>query len=326
MRIRTVLFIIIQVFAFQVFAQDLGSIRTFAYQLQAGDVQTLAASPYDLIISDYSRDGSEASRFTLDEVNQIKTGKTGRKLVAYLSIGEAEDYRFYFKNSWLKKSRRGDCPKVPSISAPQWLGPVNANFCGNYKVRFWQASWQKIIFGVPSGNKESYLDRIIDGGFDGVYLDIIDGFRFWDKEEGNGERPRAARDMAKFVIALSSHARIKRGHSDFVIIPQNGSDIIEYLTPALKTQYFAAINGIGAEDTFYFGNKDENNNLNVQDYTISYLQQYLAAGKPVFAIDYLTEEAKILDFHQRACQLGFIPQVGKRALDSLIPQRDMPCQ
>ena len=34
----------------------------------------------------------------------------------------------------------------------------------------------KIIFG----NDESYLHKIIDSGFDGVYLDIIDAFEFFE--------------------------------------------------------------------------------------------------------------------------------------------------
>jgi len=33
--------------------------------------------------------------------------------------------------------------------------------------------WQAIIF--------EYEDRILNAGFDGVYLDIIDGFEYWEE-------------------------------------------------------------------------------------------------------------------------------------------------
>jgi cysteinyl-tRNA synthetase len=36
--------------------------------------------------------------------------------------------------------------------------------------------WQDIIFGDADG----YLDRIMNAGFDGVYLDIIDAFEYFE--------------------------------------------------------------------------------------------------------------------------------------------------
>ena len=38
--------------------------------------------------------------------------------------------------------------------------------------------WQKII----TENDESYQKKILDAGFDGVYLDIIDAFKYFEKE------------------------------------------------------------------------------------------------------------------------------------------------
>ena len=37
--------------------------------------------------------------------------------------------------------------------------------------------WQNIIYG----NESSYLTKISDAGFDGVYLDIIDAFEYYEK-------------------------------------------------------------------------------------------------------------------------------------------------
>ncbi len=86
-----------------------------------------------------------------------------RLVICYMSIGEAENYRFYWQNSW-------------NSSKPQWLEAENPDWAGNYKVRYWYPEWQAIIFG----NSNSYLDRILSAGFDGVYLDIVDAFENYE--------------------------------------------------------------------------------------------------------------------------------------------------
>jgi len=53
------------------------------------------------------------------------------------------------------------------------------------------------------------------------------------------------------------------------------------------------VDGIGAEDVFFYGNKDENNPYNPQHYTIQFYQYFLDAGKIVLSVDYLTEQALI---------------------------------
>ena len=42
----------------------------------------------------------------------------------------------------------------------------------NYKIEYWNEEWQSIIYG----NENSYLKKILDSGFDGVYLDIVDAY------------------------------------------------------------------------------------------------------------------------------------------------------
>ena len=49
---------------------------------------------------------------------------------------------------------------------------MNPDWEGNYKVRYWDKQWQTIIL--------EYVDQILEQGFDGVYMDIIDAFEFYD--------------------------------------------------------------------------------------------------------------------------------------------------
>ena len=110
----------------------------------------------------FDRDGVA---FTASEINQLKSKANGGKrlVICYMSIGEAEDYRYYWESGW-------------KVGNPSFLDKENPNWKGNFKVRYWDKDWQKIIYG----NNSSYLKKILDAGFDGVYLDIIDAFEYFE--------------------------------------------------------------------------------------------------------------------------------------------------
>ena len=287
--------------------QRLRAVRSFAYQLQGldgGDLDLapLVASDFDLFIIDYSRDGGEDGAFGRREIAELKAG--GRLVLAYLSIGEAESYRYYWDRRWAPDGRLGE-------AAPPWLGPTNSAWEGNYKVRYWDEDWQRLI--------ERYLDRIIDAGFDGVYLDIIDAYEFFALGGELPEREDAASLMALFVERIAEYARERR--PDFLVVPQNGPAILDALDREQRERYLEAIDGIGAEDSFYFGPLDEDNPLDVQAATLTQLRRFRRAGLLVLAVDYLTDEAKAADFCRRARAEGFVPLPAVRALDRLPPRR-----
>ncbi len=198
-------------------------IDDYAYQLQGygADLGVIGASRFDLVVIDYARYGDGDSEWPAAQIESLKQdGPCGRRVVlAYLSIGEAETYRYYWDDAWIAAAG------LPTAVAPAWLGGFNPDFPDNYKVRFWHKAWRKILFGVKSGAGKSYLDRIIGAGFDGVYLDIIDAFEFWGSSEngGNDERRQAAADMVKLVKKLSKYARKKRNVPFFLTIPPDDS-------------------------------------------------------------------------------------------------------
>ncbi len=118
---------------------------------------------YDMVLIDlYDNDGYI---YTQAEIESLKTKKDGgsRLVIAYMSIGEAENYRYYWQSEWTPGN-------------PDWLDKVDPNWAGNYYVRYWNPEWQAIIFG----NANSYLKKIINAGFDGVYLDLIDAFEIFE--------------------------------------------------------------------------------------------------------------------------------------------------
>ncbi|MDQ7779823.1 MAG: glycosyl hydrolase, partial [Planctomycetota bacterium] len=92
------------------------SINDFVYQLQRADLDAIGRTKFDLVVVDYSRDGSEGARFSKKEIAALKTSPGGNKLVlAYMSIGEAEDYRWYWREEW-----DADRDGKPDEKAPAW--------------------------------------------------------------------------------------------------------------------------------------------------------------------------------------------------------------
>ncbi len=105
----------------------------FVYQLQNIDLGAIGKTRFDLVVMDYSRDGSDERKSSAQQIDALKASPGGRKRVlAYMSIGEAEDYRFYWQRTW-DADRNGR----PDAYAPAWLGPSNPDWPGNYKVRYW---------------------------------------------------------------------------------------------------------------------------------------------------------------------------------------------
>ena len=71
---------------------SLGAVRSWGYQLQDLDIARAAASPFDLLVIDYTKDGSDETRLTLAEIERMKRKPDGsrRIVLAYVSIGEAD--------------------------------------------------------------------------------------------------------------------------------------------------------------------------------------------------------------------------------------------
>jgi cysteinyl-tRNA synthetase, unknown class len=276
-------------------------VNDFLYQLQNFDFVKAGNSRFDLVITDYSEDGHEATRFKPEQIEGLKHSPGGAKRVlAYMSTGEAETYRWYWQNSW-----DANLDGIPDRGAPSWLGKSNPEWLDNYKVRFWDPDWQRIIYGTP----DSYLDKIIADGYDGVYLDIIDAYEYWAPGgRGRPTRATAAQDMVDFVRAIADYARVVKGRPDFAVFPQNGSDLGQH------PEYMEVVTGLGKEDTWYDGDvipswsKDD----------IRSISRFRDAGKLVLCTDYCRRQAHIDRFYRLAKAGDFVPYATVRDLDKLI--------
>lgn len=140
-------------------------------------IRTLAATGYDAFVIDLFFNGQA---LTLSDVQTLQHKKTGvrRQVIAYMSIGEAESYRYYWKNEWNKKIQHSR--QNFEHTAPVWLKGENPAWKENFKVDYRDPEWQAIIYK----GEHSYLQKILAAGFDGAYLDIVDAFEYFE----NGEK------------------------------------------------------------------------------------------------------------------------------------------
>ncbi len=265
----------------------LSAVNDFLYQLQNLNLQAIGNTAYDLVVMDYSAEGGDDTAFTAAQIAALKHSPGGEKIVlAYMSIGEAEDYRFYWQRWW-------------QPSDPIWLDEENPDWRGNYKVHYWDPSWQAIIF--------RYTDRLLAAGFDGAYLDIIDAYEYYIDQ-----RPAAAKEMADLVTAIRAYARSQ--DPDFYIFPQNAAELATLVPP-----YLNVVDGISQEDIYYGYDKDDL--MTPPDITAElegYLDVYKAAGKLVLTVDYATTPARVDDAYARSEARGYVPFVTVRDLDQLI--------
>ncbi len=265
----------------------------WSFSITKNELNQLLQNPAKLLVLDYSHDGSEARRYSSSEIDALHNN--GQQAISYLSIGESSNWRYYFQPGW-------------KTNPPGWQGKENPDWPGSSKVKYWDPDWQKITL--------EYLDKIIDSGFDGAYLDIVDAFDYWSNPK-NGEglvldRADAAKRMIDWVEKIVEHARVGKGKPNFQVIPQNAEALLPYDTTG---KFLQQISGVGVESLYYNGVQAQDP-VGIAERTTN-LNKVVAAGKPVLVIDYINDgsgyqgsnKARIDSFWQRANLAGYTPQV-----------------
>jgi len=272
---NSIFIVTISIFMLAYFAHAESAPNSFAYILQAdalaktkpAAVTKLTECCRDWIVLDAAFAGD--TPWERADLDAIRSGRAGRKVVAYLSIGEAEDYRPYWRTEWGTKGKL-------SPAAPAWLGIENPEWKGNYQVKYWNADWQKLMLAA--------IDDAMTRGFDGVYLDIVDGFETYEQDgkdfiddRMNPETKQTyRRDMVDWVKAIAARARAKNPAA--LVIPQNGSQLVSH------ADFVEAISAIGIEDLFTNGKKLQPKSHT--DEVLGHLKKLAATQKPVLLIEY----------------------------------------
>ncbi len=249
----------------------------FHYQLQGYDHFNYKSKTPTLVVIDYSKNGKDESAFSKEEITNIK--KNQNVVLSYLSIGESESYRWYFK-------------EMPQ----KLISNQNIKFKDNFKVPYWEQEWKEIIYS----SENSYLSRIMKSAFDGVYLDLVDAYAFF------ANNTNAANEMALFIISLSKKARSL--NLKFIIVQQNAPCLYREITnQEILKEYWKSIDAISLESTFMFGEKDEDNSFSPQESVLSCIESYHDKDIKIFGVEYVRDkllQAKAIEMFRQHRIIG----------------------
>ncbi|MCK5852495.1 endo alpha-1,4 polygalactosaminidase [bacterium] len=313
--------------------KPISNILSWGYQIQSisepGVSNTLVNSSYDMLVieptrTDWSSDDKNFDTHALVEAlkNSDSSDPAFRKLViAYIDIGEAEDWRWYW--TWSTDWPKGS-PK-PADWPDYIVGHDPDGWEGNYPVAFWNANWKDIVIygnNQPTNAQRNYssiIDEVIKDGFDGIYLDWVEAF-----EDANviAAATSAGKDPAVEMIAFINEMRTyaTNYNPDFIIIQQNAASLCSG-----HPELFPAIDAIAQEGIWFEGkatddwNKPDGydivNSSDIVNYYLNYLNQYKTAGVPVFDCEYALHHA--LEGYSNAYSKGYIPYCTRRSLGQL---------
>ncbi len=120
---------------------------------------------YDAVIVDVFQGILPLGKRAVETLKYKATG--GKRMVlAFMDIGTAASYRFYWKKNWREGS-------------PLWISAPVRGDPDRFSVKYWNPEWRRII----TGNYDSYIYGIINQGFDGVVLGGLDTFKYFETGE-----------------------------------------------------------------------------------------------------------------------------------------------
>lgn len=319
---------------------DLSDVQHWLYLIDVNlddeTVHEIVVSGHELVVLDYIPSEVENTGYPMaNVVDRLHGAPTPKLVLAYVDIGQAEDYRTYWEPGW----RPGE---------PEWIaGSDPDGWEGNFPVAYWYDDWRDVWL-----RDGGYLDRIVADGFDGVYLDWIEAYSDQNVVAvAEADGVDAWDEMVAWVGDIAARGRDQR--PAFLVVAQNAAELLT------DGDYASAIDAIAQEQIWFDGGADNDppgdcplpgTDADVEtdrylaalsepcrrqhdafpDSTLhvssqEYLRQLEVArelGLPVFTVDYALDPSNVAIACQRSRDLGFVPFVGSRALDRYVP----PCQ
>lgn len=298
----------------------LSNVRNWMFQLQEldedGAVEALAASEYDMLVIEAGYNFSDWAYDTPQIVDRLKVKPDGgsRLLLAYIDIGQAEDYRDYWQDDWV-------APTAHKRGNPEFLITIDPDgWSGNFPVAFWDDDWQSLWLG-----SSGIVADLAKYGFDGVLLDWVEAYDddlVREAAKGAGVSPETS--MITFIEELGNSGRAI--NPSFLVVAQNAI----YLIDADPDRYTKAIDAVAIEDTWFHGwgdsdwddpdggdQHDRHDDEYSTDARLAQMALYQKAGLPVFSVDYALNKNNVAKVYSEAISHGFVSLVTRVSLSKL---------
>ncbi|MCP3682869.1 MAG: hypothetical protein GY861_09285 [bacterium] len=325
---------------------DLNKVQTWLYFLGFDiepAIDEIIDSDYDMVVIEPIFTEKENQDFDKEIINKIKNSAganvENKIVIAYIDIGQAESFRYYWRDGW-------------EIGDPRFIVGEDPDLWEEcYPVAFWDNTWQDIWFRGVDGY-DAQLKMIIDAGFDGVYLDWVEAYSDYNvMEQAENEGINAVEEMKNFVKKIGDYGT--GFDPDFIVISQNAAELCK------DDDYVSTIDAIAQEQVWFDGGADGNpegdcplpatdEDIETEEYEdslskeclntyfdlpegtlhvsseeyIDYLNIAKDKGLIVFTVDYAIKERNINYAYTESKKLGFIPFVSNRELNQFVEPMD----
>jgi cysteinyl-tRNA synthetase, unknown class len=225
--------------------------------------------------------------------SEITRAKRNKWLLAYVDVGEAQQHEWYFDEVF----RNGP---------PTWALERNRRHPVNVRVLLDAPEWNSIILET--------VNRVIDQGFDGVELDVLDVY--WNKVYPGGSSKANQTKAVKLACKIAKFARARL--PSFKIVVNNASDLAGKF-PEYKTCVDATI----GESVWWFNTRTPRDTQYTQ-FQIKYLAQNQKAGLKVLVMDKTLIPKDGAFVYRESKKRGWLPFVSDWYLSSfpLEPQTE----
>lgn len=305
--------------------KPLAQVRSWAIQLQglerSGAVASLQRATVDLVVIEATSNVRGSEGFASADVVRKLQSTPGEALpsklvLAYLNVGQAEDYRDYWREDWR-------APTTEERGSPDFLLSLDPEgWPGNYPCKFWDERWKRVLFGSPT----AVLDHLLEAGFDGVYLDWVLGYEDASvRAVARADDVDPARAMLELVAELAAYARARK--PGFLIVAQNAA-WLGHEVPGFE----AHIDALAQEDLSFRGSAtakwddDDAGGIDTvrerldedgRDPLIERLSEIRAGGLPILTLDYAVRREDVQRAIERSRSRAFVPTVSRTPLDRL---------
>ncbi len=251
-----------------------------SWAIQQTQIRTeeIAQSDADLVVIDITSDGNAANEFEAADLAMMRDND--KQIIASLSVGKAEPWREYWNGQW-EEPRQSPCYELRfDTRKREWrrentcpkgniglVGNKDPLWDGELVARYSDPRWYDDVL-------ESYLDKILAAGFDGVYLTNTDVFE--NRGRSSITKRIYAREMQDLILRVARYARSKAG-SDFVIIVEDGDRLLAASKDrGLNKGLLQSIDAIGVKSLLLDTSDTQ------RQRRISVFQKYVGTKVPIF--------------------------------------------